>query len=300
MLNILITILGLCIFEIISSVDNAIVNASFLTKMSAKARRWFLIWGVLVAVFVVRGLLPWLILYLVYPQAGLVGSFLAVFNGDTHLQQAITLASPRLFLAGGVFLLFLFLHWIFLEENNNLFKIERYIHRQGVWFFAVVSFSLSIIVWFALHSDPLLAFAAVIGSSGYFIVHGFREQAEKSESAIRTASTTSEISKLLYLIIIDATFSLDGVLGAFAFTLSVPLILIGNGVGATVIAWLTVNKAEQLKKLHYLKDGAMYSIGTLGLIMCWEGFGYHFPDWLSPLLTIVIIGYFLWRSLNTK
>ncbi len=300
MINILVIILGLCVFEIISSIDNAIFNASVLVRMSIKARKWFLVWGVLVAVFVVRGLLPWVILYMVYPQAGLMGSFLAAFNGDTRLEHTITLASPRLYLAGGVFLLFLFLHWIFLEETNNVFNVERYVHRHGVWFFAVASLTLSLMVWYALQSDQYLAFAAVVGASAYFIVHGFREQSEKSETSISQKNKSGEISKLLYLIIIDAIFSLDGVLGAFAFTLSVPLILIGNGVGAFVVAWLTVNKAEQLKKYYYLKDGAMYSIGILGIVMSLRGYGYSYPDWLSPVLIISIIIYFFWRSIKNN
>lgn len=82
----------------------------------------------------------------------------------------------------------------------------------------------------------------------------------------------SDISKILYLEVIDATFSIDGVLGAFAFTLSVPLILIGNGIGAYVVRSLTMHNIETVKKYMYLKNGAMYSIGVLGTVMILNSF----------------------------
>ena len=95
---------------------------------------------------------------------------------------------------------------------------------------------------------------------------------------------------------IDATFSVDGVLGAFAFTLSVPLILIGNGLGAFVLRELTIKNIESVKKYRFLKNGAMYAILALGTIMLADAFGYHVPHWLSPAATFFIIGYFFLKS----
>ncbi len=111
----------------------------------------------------------------------------------------------------------------------------------------------------------------------------------------------TDLSKILYLEIIDMTFSIDGVLGAFAFTLSVPLILIGNGIGAFVVRELTLHNIERVKKYIYLKNGAMYSIGFLGLFMILDGFGHHVPEWVSPVVTMVVVGYFVylsWKSLK--
>jgi len=292
MLTILLIIIGLCLFEIVSSIDNAVVNAEVLGHMGDKARRWFLLWGVLFAVFVIRGLLPWLILYLVQPKFGIWGALTASFQGSKLVEQSIMLAAPRLLLGGGIFLLFLFLHWLFLEDKNFGLKGERFFQRHGVWFYAVASVLLSIIVWLAVHTDPILVFAAVVGSTGFFVVHGFREQAEKIELQAGANSHMSDISKVIYLMIIDATFSMDGVLGAFAFTLSIPLILIGNGIGAIIVSRLTIKGIDQIKKYPYLKNGAMYAIGLLGLFMTLEGFGYHLPDWLSPLVTLLIVAFF--------
>lgn len=82
----------------------------------------------------------------------------------------------------------------------------------------------------------------------------------------------TDISKIMYLEVIDMTFSIDGVLGAFAFTLSVPLILLGNGIGAFVVRELTLHNIERVKKYIYLKNGAMYSIGILGTVMMLHSF----------------------------
>ena len=292
-------ILGLGLFETVSSIDNAVINAEVLSTMGAKARKWFLLWGMLFAVFVVRGLLPWLIVWVSAPGIGPIGAFTAAFSGDPKVHEAIEHAAPLLFMSGGIFLIFLFFHWLFLEEKNYGLPGERFIYRQGVWFFAVVSVLLTTIVWASLKLDRYLAFAAVVGSTAFFITHGFKENAAKNEQQLlNSGSTLSDISKVLYLEIIDTTFSIDGVLGAFAFTLSVPLILLGNSLGAFVVRELTVRNIESIKKYAYLKNGAMYSVLFLGLIMLFDAFGYHIPEWLSPAATFVVIGYFFLKSKN--
>ena len=141
-----------------------------------------------------------------------------------------------------------------------------------------------------------------MGSSLFFITHGFKQSAEVGEKKLKSslpagqAGAKSDLSKLLFLEIIDATFSIDGVLGAFAFTLSVPLILIGNGLGAIVVRQLTVGNIERIKKYVYLKNGAMYSILVLGIIMIMHSFGVKVPEYVSPLATFIIIGFFFWKS----
>ena len=87
----------------------------------------------------------------------------------------------------------------------------------------------------------------------------------------------SDMSKIFYLEVIDATFSIDGVIGAFAFTMSVPLILIGNGIGAFIVRELTIRNVDNIKKYQYLKNGAMYSVFLLGIIMLLDSFGFHIP-----------------------
>jgi hypothetical protein len=299
--SIIVIITGLVLFETISSIDNAIINAEVLSGMGKKARQWFLWWGLLFAVFVVRGLLPWAIIWATVPSLGPIGALTATFSNDPSIHAAIDAAAPILLVGGGVFLLFLFFNWLFLEDKNYGLRGERFFREQSVWFFAVVSIILALIVWFALNDNPMMAFGAVLGSTAYFITHGFQENAEKQEETLmKGKSNLSDTSKIFYLMVIDTTFSLDGVLGAFAFTLSVPLILIGNGIGALVVRQLTVSNIDRIKKYIYLKNGAMYSIGVLGIVMVLESFGWHIPHWVAPLSTFAIVGYFFLKSKQAR
>jgi hypothetical protein len=290
-------VLGLALFESITSIDNAIINAEVLQGMQPRARRWFLTWGILIAVFGVRGVLPWLIVWVMTPGLGPWDAFTASLTGDPAALKAIQDSSPVLLMGGGVFFVFLFFHWIFLEPKKYGLPVERIIARQGAWFYAVVSVALTAIVWFALDDSPMLAFGAVVGSSAFFITHGFKRYAEEQEARLLSGEGhISDIGKILYLEVIDLTFSIDGVVGAFAFTLAVPLILLGNGIGAIVVRQLTVYGVDRIKKYVYLKNGAMYSVFVLGCVMLAHGFGYHVPEWLTPLATFVIVGYFFFKS----
>ena len=292
----LLTIVGLSLFETISSIDNAIINAEVLSTMSARARRWFLTWGILMAVFLVRGLLPFLIVWAFNTSLGPLQILSAAWSSDPLVHESIEKSAPILLIAGGVFLLFLFLHWLFLEDKRlGLPRTEKFFMSKGVWFYAVVSILLACISWFALKESNLMGFGAVVGSTLFFITHGFKQNAEEQEKKL-LGSTQSDISKLFFLEIIDTTFSIDGVLGAFAFTLSVPLILLGNGLGAVIVRELTIKNIEHIKKYVYLKHGAMYSILVLGIIMIMHSFGVHIPEYLSPVLTITIIAFFFLKS----
>lgn len=302
-LTILIIIIGLSLFEAVSSVDNAIINAEVLSTMGARARRWFLTWGMFIAVFLVRGFLPFIIIWAFNTTLTPMQIFSAAWSNDPLVVESIHKSAPILLIAGGVFLLFLFLHWLFLEDKHlGLPKTEKFFMSKGVWFYAIVSVLLAIIAWFALKESNLMGFGAVVGSSLFFITHGFKQNAEEQEEKL-LGSMHSDLSKLFFLEIIDTTFSIDGVLGAFAFTLSVPLILIGNGLGALLVRQLTISNIERIKKYVYLKNGAMYSIFILGIIMTLHSFDFHIPEYVSPLATFLIIGFFFFKSrvaLNNK
>ncbi|MFA6039523.1 MAG: DUF475 domain-containing protein [Candidatus Peribacteraceae bacterium] len=296
--SLILTVAGLALFETISSVDNAIINAEVLTTMGKKARRWFLVWGILFAVFVIRGFLPWLIIWATNPGLGFLGSLTATFSNDPRVAESIEQSAPILLAGGGTFLVFLFFHWLFLEPKHFGLGAEKFFVRQGVWFYAVVSVLLSALVWFAIRQNPLMAFGTVVGSTAFFITHGFKENAAKAEEQMMKKGGLSDISKILYLEVIDATFSIDGVLGAFAFTLSVPLILLGNGLGAVIVRQMTIGNIERVKKYFYLKNGAMYSILFLGAIMLVDAFGMHIPSWVSPVITFGVIGFFYRKSVR--
>lgn len=297
-ISITLVVAGLVLFETISSIDNAVINAEVLSTMGKKARRWFLIWGLFIAVFLLRGLLPWAIVWAVNPALGPIGALTAALSSDPAVAEAVEGSKHILLAGGGIFLVFLFFHWLFLEPKNFGLKGERFFQRQGVWFYAVVSIILALVVWFAIQKDPLMAFGAVVGSTAFFITHGFKENAAQAEKQLlnKKDSSLSDTSKILYLEVIDATFSIDGVVGAFAFTLSVPLILLGNGIGALVVRQLTISNIDRIKKYVFLKNGAMYSIACLGTVMLVDSFGVHIPSWVSPIVTAAVVGYFFLKS----
>jgi uncharacterized protein len=295
---IILILAGLILFETITSIDNAIINAEVLSTMSERAKRWFLVYGLLFAVFAIRGLLPWLIVWLSTPSLGPVGAFFATFSSDPLVIEAIEQSAPILLIGGGTFLILLFLHWLFLEQKNFGLRGERFIASKGIWFFAIASIVLTIIVWLALGRNPMMAFGAVVGSTGFFIVHGFRQNAEQAEENLLQGNM-SDVSKIFYLEVIDATFSIDGVIGAFAFTMSVPLILIGNGIGAFIVRELTLRNVDNIKKYQYLKNGAMYSVFLLGIIMLLDSFGFNIPIWVSPVITFGVVGFFMYKSIRS-
>jgi hypothetical protein len=190
-----------------------------------------------------------------------------------------------------------FLGWLFLEEKKYAFFVERFMHRQSVWFYAFASLFFTMVVYFSIKINPILALSAAIGSTAFFITDGFKKNAEAKEKELLTGNM-SAISKILYLEVLDATFSIDGVIGAFAFTMSIPLIFLGNGLGAYVVREFTIKGVNMVSKFAYLKNGAMYSIGMLGGIMVLEAFGKHYPFWLAPLNTLVLLVVFMGLSLR--
>lgn len=298
-MNFLVIIVGLCLFEIISSVDNAVVNAHILKTLPAKYRKFFLFWGLLFAVFVVRGLLPFIIVWMANPHLSVVQVITATFSSSPAIRGYLEQSKPLLLLGGGIYLFLVFLSWLFLEKKEYAFLAEGFIHRQGAWFYALVSLLTVGVVYLSLQQNPVLALAATIGVAAFFISDGFKKNAEEDEKKLLNPAL-SAWSKILYLEILDASFSLDGVIGAFAFTVSVPLIILGNGLGALIVRELTVRGVDVINGLIFLKNGAMYSIGLLGALMMAEAFGHVYPFWLAPLNVFVLLGIFLLLSLKAR
>jgi hypothetical protein len=299
-LSFVVVVLGLCVFEIISSVDNAIVNAHVLKTMPEKYRKIFLFWGLLFAVFLVRGLLPFIIVWLANPSFGIMEVWSAAFSNSPEILESLNKSKPLLLLGGGIYLFLVFLAWLFLEEKKYAFLVEGFVHRQGAWFYAIASVVTTGAVYFALKINPALALAATIGVSAFFITDGFKKNAEEQEKKMLKSTSMSAWSKIMYLEVLDASFSLDGVIGAFAFTMSVPLIILGNGLGAFIVREMTIRGISFISKFAYLKNGAMYSIGILGGIMVLESYGHEFPFWLAPLSTISLLILFLSLSVSAN
>ncbi len=305
----LLIILGLCLFEVVSSVDNAVINASVLAKIhNPRARRFFLTWGMLIAVGAVRGILPFIIYYIPNSKLGFREAMLGFWGGNPAVVRAVEEAAPLLLMAGGMFLVLLFLHWLLAEEKAFGFGFEYYLLKAGgVWFYGTAGALLVIVLYvIKTYVEPAeraanLMLSAAVGIAVFFIADGFKEHAEAVEARLledRSSSdqALSDWSKVLFLEVIDMTFSTDGVIGAFAFTMVVPFILVGNGLGAYVVRKLTLSNVDRLCSYEYLKNGAMYSIGLLGAAMTLEGFGVKIPSWVSPVITFLCVGGFFWKS----
>ena len=293
MLVALITIVGLLVLEVVQSVDNAIVNAHVLRTMGARARRWFLIYGILTAVVLVRGLLPLLIVWVSTEGISFPQAFRATFTSDPIASQAMAESAHILLAGGGIFLLLLYFHWLFLEEKDPFFWQDSWFsQRHGGWFYSVTALLTLGLVVLIPDKDTILGLLA--GSTMFFLIDGFKKHAEGLEQSMNSGA--SDIAKLAYLEVLDLSFSIDGVLGAFAFTTNVALILIGNGIGALVVREMTIRGVEKVGRYRWLKNGAMTSIGVLGILMLAGSFGLHPPEWLPTLVTVLIIGITWWRS----
>lgn len=229
-----------------------------------------------------------------------------MWRSDSHVTDAVEAAAPIIMMAGGMFLLLLWLYWLFLEDKKFGLPLERHVQTYGaVWFYAVAALLLVGVLTEInnlITDQPMhLALAAAVGFSVFFITQGFKDNAETMEERLIESggdSAMSDWAKVFFLEVIDLVFSIDGVVGAFAFTTVVPLILVGNGIGAIVVRQLTVGNVNRIRSYAYLKNGAMYSIGFLGATMMLEAFGAHIPSWVSPAVTFLVVGYFFWKSVG--
>ncbi len=293
----LVIILGLVVFEIVSSVDNAIVNAHVLKTMSVKWRKIFLVWGIFTAVFLIRGLLPLTVVWLSVPEIGFMGALRSVIDSPPEIAELIEARKGIILIGAGVFLLLLYLYWLFLEKKEPFFVSDKFVKpHHGVWFYACAALLLVTLLYLARSSWQVML-AAAIGYALFFIMQGFRDQATKQEEALQQGGAgLGDFSKLIFLEVLDASFSFDGVMGAFAFTTSIPLIFIGNGIGALVVRQLTIKGIEKVSQYKWLKNGAMTSIGVLGLFMIMKSFGLYVPEYLPTLTTIGLVGLAFWKS----
>jgi hypothetical protein len=295
--HLVVVIFGLVLFETVSSVDNAVVNAHVLSTVPEKYRKFFLFWGLLFAVVVVRGVLPFLIVWASNGSLSFNEILSSFVSQNGVVADSLEASKPILLLGGGVYLFLVFLSWLFTEEKKYAFLVEGFLHKASIWFYAFSSIFLTVIIFFSVKAYPMLALSASVGATAFFITDGFKKNAAAEEAKL-VGSNMGAISKILFLEVLDASFSIDGVIGAFAFTLSVPMIILGNGIGALVVREFTVRGIDVITKFAYLKNGAMYSIGVLGTVMVFEAFGKTFPFWIAPVNTFLLLAVFLTLSIR--
>lgn len=306
MIEIVLIVFWLIIFEVICSIDNAVINAQVLwTMKNEKAKNFFLTWWMFFAIFFVRWVLPFLIVFIANSSLWLFWTFDAIWNSDSAATKSIEHSIPLLMLWWWIFLLLLFLDWFFCEEKKIWFKIESLALKiWKTWFYAISTVLLLIMIIlinkYSNHeSSQTLIIATTIWFSVFFISNWFKQNAQSVEKDLLSKkSWLNDRSKVLYLELLDITFSIDWVIWAFAFTSSIPLILIWNWIWAVVVRQLTISNIENIKKFWYIKNWAMYSIFILSIIMILEWFWIEVPTVVSPIATISCLWFFLLKSLK--
>jgi hypothetical protein len=299
----------LTVLEVSLSFDNAVVNATVLKDMDRIWQRRFLTWGMAIAVFGMRVAFP---LAIVAIAAG-IGPFDAVrlsLRYPAEYERIVSSAHVGIAGFGGAFLClvgskFFFdrekrIHWITLIEE----QLARFSHVPSV------EIALLLLTMFVtsqlLPGEEALTFliAGIMGIVTFVAVEGFSRFLELREEAarMRGVAVVSGLGGFLYLNVLDASFSFDGVIGAFALSNNMVIIAIGLSVGAMFVRSLTIMLVRKgsLAEYRYLEHGAFWAILALGVIMLLSA-RYHIPEALTGLIGAVLIGIsFAWSVMHNR
>lgn len=306
-------VLILSILEISLSFDNAVVNATVLKRMNPYWQKIFLTIGILIAVFGMRLVFPLLVVGLTAHLNPATVIELALNKGQEHnghtYGEYLELANPAIAAFGGIFLLMIFLDFILEEKEFNwLGWLERPLERVGK--LEAVSSVVALITiavvanQFAGDKGETVLLAGLLGLATYLAVNGLssvfehrleeeteaEEEAEKSGKSIIQVGGRAAFFLFLYLEVLDASFSFDGVVGAFAISQDIFVITLGLGIGAMYIRSLTVFLVRKgtLDDYVYLEHGAHYAIGALAIILM-VGIEYHVSEIVTGLVGVGFI-----------
>ncbi|MDR3083899.1 MAG: DUF475 domain-containing protein [Streptomyces sp.] len=323
----------LSILEISLSFDNAVVNAGILKKMNAFWQKIFLTIGVLIAVFGMRLVFPVVIVAVTAKKSPIDAVNLALTDKDQY-QQLVTDAHPSIAAFGGMFLLMIFLDFVFEDRDIKWLQwIERPLARLGKIDMLSVCIALIVLLITSMtfaanahqhggtHADKaqtvlisgiagLITYLIVGGLSGFFedrLEQEEEREHEAEEEAERTGKKRSAVAlagkaaffMFLYLEVLDASFSFDGVIGAFAVTNDIVLMALGLGIGAMYVRSLTVYLVRQgtLDEYVYLEHGAHYAIGALAAILL-VTIQYEIHEMITGSVGVILIAASFWSSVR--
>jgi len=287
----------LAVLEVSLSFDNAVVNAGVLKHMSHFWRQLFLTVGILIAVFGMRLVFP-IVIVAVSADLGAVETMQMALREPQAYSEVLTGVYPVIAAFGGTFLLLVFLNFLF-DQNKEIHwlgPLEARLTRIAKFDEISVFIALAVVfsgLWWWPPEDRHRVFAAgVSGILLYLAVDAvgalFSDEAE-GEAAVKTVQRTG-FAGFLYLEVLDASFSFDGVIGAFAVTRDVVIIMLGLAIGAIFVRSMTVYLVNQgtLAQYIYLEHGAHYAIGALAAIML-AGTVYHVPEVVTGLIGVTFI-----------
>ena len=303
--------LVLLVLEVSLSFDNAVVNARVLDKLTPGQQRFFLTWGLVIPVFGVRFAGPLLMVALA-GGVSLSEALDAALHKPQEYKHLLELAEPRILAFGGMFLLMVFLRYFFDEAKTLhwLRPLEKRLSDAGRVEALEIAVALIILLLLvavlpeARRGEVMIA--GVIGLVLQLLSTSLAEAFGDEEQAGARLAAGGGLASLLYLELLDASFSLDGTIGAFAITTNLALIMTGLGLGALFIRSLTLmlSRERALDQLVFLEHGAHYAIGALGGLMLagiWlKGLHLHVPEWLTGLIGVVLLAFSLVDSLRHR
>ncbi|WP_339097464.1 DUF475 domain-containing protein [Deinococcus sp. VB142] len=305
--NALAIALLLGVLEVSLSFDNAVVNASVLRTMSEKWQKRFLLWGILIAVFGMRFIFPIVIVALTSGM-GLGQVVSAAFSNPDLYAHELEKAHVTISAFGGAFLMMVFLkyfmdpkkeeHWLSHLEGT-LARIGKLDTIQAVFVSALLLF---LVHNFVAPAERLSALTAgFIGLLVYLAMDALGNLFEADNVTAKAGA--AGFSAFMYLEILDASFSLDGVIGAFALTKDIVLIAAGLTIGAIFVRSLTVMMVKKgtLEAYRFLEHGAHYGIGALAVIMLLSmNRNVHIPEIITGLIGAGFIALSVWASLRAN
>lgn len=292
-------VLVLGLLEVSLSFDNAIVNAMKLEKMNELWRGRFLTWGIAIAVFGMRFLFPVLVVA-IFAQLGL-WEVVKIALTDAHkYTYYLHQTHAPIVTFGGTFLMMLFLNYFFDDEKEVHWikhleeKLKYFGNFKGAETLATLLALLAIQTHINIEQKLFVILSGLSGIVIYLLIDGITAWLErKEEESIKQLGATIKgagFVGFLYLELIDASFSLDGVLGAFALSKDIIIITIGLAIGAMFVRSLTIMLVEKktLNKYLYLEHGAHWAIGALAVIMLVSSF-HEVPEVVTGLIGLAFI-----------
>lgn len=277
----------LALLEVSISFDNAVINAKVLEGMTPKWRERFIIYGIPIAVFGVRFILPIIIVSLASGEGMIEILNLALSDAALYAEK-LEGVMGKIYAFGGAFLLMVFLEFFFDEDREVVWlrRLEQNRITQRISQINFIELLVAILVGVVLSflSGELgVSLSYFIGIALYALIRGI-------DHALIKGGARSGVIGFLYLEVLDASFSLDGVIGAFALSSNIFIIVIGLAIGAFFVRSLTIYFVEKkvLSEFIYLEHGARYAILILALMMFVQIF-MHVSEAIVGSVGVVII-----------
>ena len=286
----------LVLLEVTFSFDNAVINSKILARMSRVWQTIFLTVGIIIAVFIVRFSLP-VALVMVATNIEFNEVVTMALNDPDQYSIALHEAAPVINAFGGSFLLMLGISY-FIDRKKDIHwlgLIEKRLAMAGKYenFKALAMLSLALILYATVGPEQriVVLVAALIGITLHMLLEVMGAFFAHHQSNARTLTGLAAFMSFLYLEVLDSSFSLDGVIGAFAITSDVLLIIAGLGVGAFWVRSLTVFlvRNKTLDHYRYLEHGAHWAILALGMVMVLKLYHIEPPEWIIGSLGLIFI-----------